>query len=75
MNEYSIGDAYTSKKDLHNIREGDVVYVAWHDGRHRLCAVRQNNNGNLIVETPNKGILEVTNYKALRRAQQFRRFF
>lgn len=74
MNEYSIGDAYTSKKDLLDVKVGDNVYVAWHDGKHRLCSVRQNNNGNLVVETPNKGILEVTNYNALRRAQQFRRF-
>lgn len=66
--DYRMGAAVPSKKYLsEQVKVGDMIWVMW-PGGHKLCKVLANNNGNLRVETPNGGSMEVTNVKALRLA-------
>lgn len=60
-----MGSQYKSFKLLNT---GDLVFVAWWDGEHKLLPVRAVEDKYIVVETPHGGMLEITNPESCREA-------
>lgn len=60
------GETVKTKSVAAKIEVGDIVFIQWGLDEWKACKVRENYNGNLLVETSAGGKLLVENPKAIR---------